>query len=301
MDAAAPHISVLMREVLELLAVEPGMTVVDATAGAGGHLRRLAEAVGPTGRVIGIDRDLRAFEPSAAGGVAAEYSDRVSLKHAAFSEVARLLEEEQLQHVDALLCDLGVSSMQLDEADRGFSFRHDGPLDMRMDKSRGETAWELLASRDEREIADILFHYGEERRSRRIAHAIKRAWPLADSTLALADVIAHAMGGPRGRIHPATRSFQALRIAVNRELDELDALLVALPSLLRTGGRAAVISFHSLEDRKVKHAFRDGTRAADDRPALYRVLNKRPLMATDDERDQNPRSRSAKLRAVERV
>ena len=296
-----PHISVLMNEVLELLNVQPGMTVVDTTAGAGGHLRRLADAVGPSGRVFGIDRDLRAFEESAAGGVAAAYADRVTLKHAPFSEVSRLLSEEGVSGVDALLCDLGVSSMQLDEAERGFSFRNDGPLDMRMDKTRGETAWELLASTDERDIADILFHYGEERRSRHIAHAIKRSWPLPDSTLALAELIARVMGGQRGRIHPATRSFQALRIAVNRELDELDTLLDSLPALLRSGGRAAVISFHSLEDRKVKHSFRSGARADDVRPAFYRLLNKRPLMASDDERDQNPRSRSAKLRAVERV
>lgn len=297
----APHVPVLPDEVMELLAVREGSVVVDVTAGAGGHLRRLAEAVGPSGRVIGMDRDPRAFEESAAGGVLRDYADRVVLRRAPFSEVRRVLHEEGVAAVDGLLCDLGVSSMQLDEAERGFSFRNEGPLDMRMDPTRGETAWELIDRVSENELADILFHYGEERRSRRIARAIKKVWPLPDSTVALAEVIARAMPGPRGRIHPATRSFQGLRIAVNRELDELDALLDALPGLLKPGGRAAVISFHSLEDRRVKLRFREGASATELGPPVYRLLTKRPVVASPEEIARNPRSRSAKLRAVERL
>lgn len=288
-------------EVLALLDLRPGAVVVDATAGAGGHLGRLAEAVGPGGRVIAVDRDLRAFEDNAAGGVVRRYADRAVLHHARFSTLPQVLQAEGVDRVDALLCDLGVSSMQLDEGARGFSFRQDGPLDMRMDREDGETAWEMLARLDESEIADLLYHYGEERQSRRIARAIKRAWPLPDSTLALAERIAAAMGGPRGRIHPATRSFQALRIALNRELDELDALLTQLPSLLRSGGRAALISFHSLEDRRVKQSFRTGASAAGEQGVVYRILTKRPLVAHEDEVAHNPRSRSAKLRGVERL
>ena len=296
-----PHVSVLADEVMELLAVREGSIVVDVTAGAGGHLRRIAQAVGPNGRAIGIDRDPRAFEESAAGSVLRDFPDRVVLKHASFASVRQVLDEEGIQRVDGLLCDLGVSSMQLDEAERGFSLRQDGPLDMRMDPTRGETAFELLERLGERELADVLYHYGEEHRSRRIARAIKRAWPVPDSTLALADLIARAVPGPRGRIHPATKSFQALRIAVNRELEELDTLLDELPGLLRPGGRAALISFHSLEDRRVKQRFRQGAALSEHGPAVFKLLTKRPVVPTPQEIATNPRSRSAKLRAVERI
>lgn len=295
------HISVLADEVLELLAVKAGDVVVDATAGAGGHFGRFAKAVGPTGRVIGLDRDPRAFEDGAAGGIAARFRPQATLHRATFSSVRDVLTQLGVSHVDGLLCDLGVSSMQLDESHRGFSFRNDGPLDMRMDPESGLTAWELLAESDEREIADILYQFGEEHRSRRVARAIKKAWPLPDSTLALADVIARALGGVRGRIHPATKSFQALRIAVNGELQELDALLDVLPDILRPGGRAAIISFHSLEDRRVKHRFRAAASAQDGRAAVYRLCTKRPVIPSDTEQKENPRSRSAKLRVVERL
>jgi 16S rRNA (cytosine1402-N4)-methyltransferase len=292
------HTPVLPRETLELSAAREGILAVDVTAGGGGHLSLLVEAVGPIGRVIALDRDPRAHEPSAAGGVAAQFSDRVTLVRAAFSELEEVLAAQGVEGgVDLVLADLGVSSMQLDEAERGFSLRHDGPLDMRMDPERGESAWEMLDRLDENEIADVLYLYGEERRSRRIARAIKRAWPLKDSTLALADVIAPAAGGRRGRIHPATKSFQGLRIAVNRELEELDSLLAALPRVLRPGGRAAVISFHSLEDRKVKRAFQEGGRRED---PIYSIITKRPVIASEEEQASNPRSRSAKLRVVER-
>lgn len=292
------HVPVLARETLELTRAREGLVAVDVTAGGGGHLELLAEAVGPTGRVIALDRDPRAHEPSAAGGVAARFADRVTLVRAPFSELEEVLAEQGVEQVDLLIADLGVSSMQLDEAERGFSLRHDGPLDMRMDPDRGESAWELLAHLDEEEIADVLYGYGEERRSRRIARAIKRSWPLADSTLALAELIARAAGGRRGRIHPATKSFQALRIAVNRELDELDALLAALPRVLAPGGRAAVISFHSLEDRKVKRAFQEGGRREE---PVYSIVTKRPVVGGAEEVATNPRSRSAKLRVVERT
>lgn len=296
------HVPVLARETLELLAPASGATVVDVTAGGGGHLSLLAEAVGPSGRVIGLDRDPRAHEASAAGGVASRYADRVTLVRAAFSELEHVLAERSIDGVDGLLADIGVSSMQLDESGRGFSFREDGPLDMRMDPDHGESAWELLARLDENEIADVLYQYGEEHRSRRVARAIKRAWPLPDSTLALADVVARALGGKRGRLHPATKSFQALRIAVNHELDELDALLDALPRVLAPGGRAAIISFHSLEDRRVKRAFQTWSRAQPDgSPPPLRLLTKRPVVASDEEIARNPRARSAKLRVAERV
>lgn len=296
------HVPVLARETLELLAARPGAVVADVTAGGGGHLALLAEAVGPSGRVLALDRDPRAHEESAAGGVAKRYSDRITLVRAPFSALEEVLAEQGLSALDGLLADIGVSSMQLDEKERGFSFREDGPLDMRMDPEQGESAWELLARLDENEIADVLYEYGEEHRSRRVARAIKKSWPLPDSTLALADVIARALGGKRGRIHPATKSFQALRIAVNRELEELDALLDAIPRVLAPGGRACVISFHSLEDRRVKRAFQAHSRAQPDgSPPPLRILTKRPLVAADDEVARNPRARSAKLRAVERV
>ncbi len=296
------HVPVLARETTELLAARPGAVAVDVTAGGGGHLQLLAEAVGPAGRVIALDRDPRAHEDSAAGGVAKRYADRVTLVRAAFSELEAVLRDQGVRAVDALLADIGVSSMQLDEKTRGFSFREEGPLDMRMDPDSGESAFELLARLDENEIADVLYQLGDEHRSRRIARAIKRSWPLPDSTLALADVIAHALGGKRGRIHPATKSFQALRIAVNHELDELDALLAAVPGVLAPGGRVCVISFHSLEDRRVKRAFQSLSRAQPDgSPPPLRVLTKRPLVATDDEIARNPRSRSAKLRAAEKT
>lgn len=296
------HVPVLARETLDLLAARPGSVVVDVTAGGGGHLALLADAVGPSGRVIALDRDPRAHEDSAAGGVAKRFADRVTLVRAPFSSLEEVLAAEGVTAVDGLLADIGVSSMQLDEKERGFSFREDGPLDMRMDPEHGESAWELLARLDENEIADVLYQLGEEHRSRRVARAIKRAWPLPDSTLALADVIARSLGGKRGRIHPATKSFQALRIAVNRELDELDALLDAIPRVLAPGGRACVISFHSLEDRRVKRAFQSQSRAQPDgSPPPLRLLTKRPVVAGDDEVASNPRARSAKLRAAERV
>jgi len=302
---ARPHIPVMAETCLELLDIKEGGTYVDVTAGAGGHLRRIAEAVGPTGRVIATDRDLRAHQDDAAGGVAQAF-DHVELVHSPFSALPDVLQERGIDGVDGLLCDLGVSSMQLDEKARGFSFQKDGPIDMRMDTSRGESAYELIDRLSEAELADVLFHYGEERKSRRVARGIKYKWPLDDSTLALAACIERSLvtGGAkkRGKTHLATKSFQALRIAVNRELDELDALLEALPDILNVGGRGVMISFHSLEDRKVKTCFRDGaSRTFDGQMPRWKVLTKKPRIATDDELAANPRARSAKVRAVERI
>ncbi len=290
------HTAVLAEEAVSLLDVKPGAVVVDVTAGAGGHLSRFVQAVGEGGRVIGLDRDDRAFAPDAAGGVAAAHPEVVTLVRAPFSEVRRVLDELGLDGVDALLADIGVSSMQLDEGARGFSFQADAPLDMRMDRSTGLTAAEFIDVTGESDLADVLFQLGEERASRRIAKAIKRG-PVPSTTLELAERVASVLPR-RGRLHPATRTFQALRIAVNGELDQLDALLQAIPDVLKVGGRAAVISFHSLEDRRVKHSFRDmGRKGA----GPLRVLTKKPVVAGDEERRLNPRSRSAKLRVVERL
>jgi 16S rRNA (cytosine1402-N4)-methyltransferase len=286
--AARGHIPVMKSEVLELLDVQPGFVVVDCTAGGGGHLRAFAELVGPHGKVIGLDRDERAFRDDAAGGVRSQFSDRVLLVKSAFADVRAALDEVGVDRVDALFADLGVSSFQLDEADRGFSFRADAPLDMRMDTTTGETAKELIERLDEEELANLIYELGDERKSRRIARALKRR-PIPSTTQELADVVARAVGGPWKRIHPATRTFQALRIAVNGELDQLDALLKALPDVVKPGGRAAILSFHSLEDGRVKRCFRSEG---------FHPITKRPLEPTDDEVAQNPRSRSARLRAA---
>ncbi|MBI1948017.1 MAG: 16S rRNA (cytosine(1402)-N(4))-methyltransferase RsmH [Deltaproteobacteria bacterium] len=290
--AAAGHVPVMLDEVLALVDATPGQTIVDCTAGAGGHLAAFAERVGPTGRVIALDRDPRAHQPDAAGGVAARFADRVTLVQAPFSAVRVALDEVGVERADALFADLGVSSLQLDEPERGFSFRSDAPLDMRMDTTSGETAAELIRRLDERELADVIYLHGEEHKSRRIARTLKREQPT--TTAGLAEAVIHAVGDPRvarrgGGIHPATRTFQALRIAVNRELDELDELLAALPSVLRPGGRAIVLSFHSLEDRRVKLRFRSEG---------YTALTKRPQVPSDAEMLRNPRARSAKLRAA---
>jgi 16S rRNA (cytosine1402-N4)-methyltransferase len=260
--------------------------VCDCTAGGGGHLALFAAAVGDSGRVIALDRDDRAFRDDAAGGVAKRFSQVTLLRHP-FSELPIALASQGLEQVDAVFADLGVSSFQIDEGERGFSFQQDAPLDMRMDRSRGETAAELIARLDDDELADIIYLYGEERQSRRIARSLKRHAPT--TTAQLKEAVVAATGPARGRIHPATKTFQALRIAVNGELDELKALLAALPTVLKQGGRAGFLTFHSLEDRLAKHAFKQ---------AGFHPTTKKPVIADEREVDENPRSRSAKLRVA---
>jgi 16S rRNA (cytosine1402-N4)-methyltransferase len=294
------HISVMPKEVLDNLALFPGAIAVDVTAGGGGHLALMAKQIGTNGRLIAFDRDNRAHAQDAAGGIARKYGN-IELVHAPFSELHAVLEKAGISKVDALLCDLGVSSLQLDDSTRGFSFTHDGPLDMRMDTSAYPSAYELIRDTKEKELADIIYTYGEERKSRRIAHFIKKSWPLPNSTSALARIVTRARGGQREKIHPATRTFQALRIAVNGELEELAALLKMLPDILSSRGRAVFISFHSLEDRLIKQAFKKGSLSNEDQPALWRLLQKRPLIASKEETAANSRSRSAKLRAIEKL
>ena len=293
------HISVMPKEVLDNLALFPGAIAIDVTAGGGGHLALMAEQIGAQGRLIGLDRDNRAHAPDAAGGVANKH-DNVELVHASFSGLRQVLEKAGISQVDALLCDLGVSSPQLDDSSRGFSFLRDGPLDMRMDTTAYPSVYELIQDTKEEDLANIIYQYGEERQSRRIARAIKRSWPLPNSTLALAEVVARACGGKRGKIHPATRTFQALRIAVNHELDELTDLLKMLPDILAPKGHAVFISFHSLEDRLIKQALKKGAMPNENYPPLWRLLQKRPLIASPEETAANPRSRSAKLRSIEK-
>jgi 16S rRNA (cytosine1402-N4)-methyltransferase len=279
----APHLSVLPGPALEALAIEPGGTYVDATFGAGGHTRLILERLGPQGRVIAFDADPRA-------SAYAPDDPRFTLVHADFRRLEPELAERSIDSIDGVLYDLGVSSMQLDEPSRGFSFRTDAPLDLRMDTTRGRTAAEFLAESDEVELADVIFRYGEERNSRRIARAIKARVPRTTGELAAAVAGAVHVSGRRERIHPATRTFQALRIAVNDELGALRESLDGAVRVVRPGGRIAVISFHSLEDRIVKQRFRDD-------PHL-RALTRKPIQPDDAEIASNPRARSAKLRVA---
>jgi 16S rRNA (cytosine1402-N4)-methyltransferase len=290
------HVPVMTAEVLQHLRPEGGGLFVDCTVGLGGHARALLEA-GAT-RILGLDRDLDAL--ARARETLAPWSHRVELVHADYRSLDDVLDRQQIARVDGTLADLGVSSMQFEAPGRGFSFQRDEPLDMRMDRSRGETAADLVAQATERELADAIFAYGEERFSRRIARAIVEARQdvPVDTTLRLASIVRRAI--PRRgfmRIDPATRTFQALRIWVNRELEGLDRFIETAAARLRTGARLVVIAFHSLEDRIVKHTLR----ALERREPLIRVLTKRPLVPTDDEETQNPRARSAKLRAAERL
>lgn len=289
------HVPVLPVEVLHYLQPERGGLFVDCTVGLGGHARSLLEA--GASRVIGFDRDEDAL--AIARETLAPWQDRVELIHADYRDFAKELDARGVTTIDGALADLGVSSMQLDREGRGFSFQRDEPLDMRMDRSSGDTAADLVATASERELADAIYEYGEERYSRRIARAIvdARALEAIRTTGRLASIVRRAVP-VRGyaRIDPATRTFQALRIWVNSELEGLDRLLTALSRRLREGARLVVISFHSLEDRIVKHTFRG---LAQDRRG--HVLTKKPVIAGDAELQVNPRARSAKLRALEGV
>jgi 16S rRNA (cytosine1402-N4)-methyltransferase len=290
------HRPVMVVEALRFLAPERGGFFVDCTVGLGGHARAMVD--GGATRVLGFDRDREALTEARA--TLAGYEDRVELVHADYRELATQLDARGRQTVDGVLADLGVSSLQLDSTTRGFSFRHDAPLDMRMDTSRGPTAADLLRDVDESTLANLIFELGEERYSRRIARAIVRAREAAPiaTTGRLAEVVRRAM--PRRgyqRIDPATRTFQALRIWVNRELEGLDDFVRAAARHLRPGARLVVISFHSLEDRIVKHTLRE----LDRERGLIEVLTKKPVEAAEAEIEANPRARSARLRAAERV
>jgi 16S rRNA (cytosine1402-N4)-methyltransferase len=287
------HDTVLLNETIAWLKPRAGKVYADATLGAGGHTAAILEASAPDGRVVAVDRDLRAVEH--ARERLAAYGDRVQVFHGEFRHLTQVLQSAGIEHVDGLIADLGVSSPQLDVAERGFAFASDGPLDMRMDQSQGETALSLIGRLSERELADVIYELGDERRSRAIARSIRTA--LANSELSttgdLRRAVVKAIGRPpNSKIDPATRTFQALRIAVNDELGQLTALISCLPVILADAGVCVLISFHSHEDRLVKH----GLRAE----AELEVLTKRPVVPSDEECARNRRARSAKLRAAQR-
>jgi len=314
------HVPVLPAEVVALLQPERGGTFVDGTVGLGGHARLLLD--GGATRLIGIDRDPDAL--ALAGEALGRYGDRVTLVHADYRDLDAVLDAHGVAAVAGVLVDLGVSSLQLDREGRGFSFRRDEPLDMRMDRTQGETAAEMLARVDESELADVIYQFGEERRSRQVARAIvaaRQQAPIA-TTGRLAEIVRRGVAargrgprrGSRGGVHwqridPATRTFQALRIWVNRELDGLDSFIGRAAARLQPGGRLAVIAFHSLEDRVVKHTLRalsqppslDDRATAGHAAGLIKVLTKHPVVAGEAEAAANPRARSAKLRAAVRV
>jgi 16S rRNA (cytosine1402-N4)-methyltransferase len=285
------HTTVMRDEVVAALAPKVGGVYVDATLGAGGHTVALLEAE-PKARIVAIDRDPAAI--AAARQRLAPVSDRITLVHARFSTICEALEALGIARVDGLVADLGLSSPQLDDPERGMSFRHEGPIDMRMghEEDDGETALDLIGRLHDDELANLIYQFGDERRSRRIARSIRKALTAGElrTTLDLRRAIVRAVGPARvGGVDPATRTFQALRIAVNRELEELTVLLTALSRVLAPGAVASLISFHSLEDRLVKHAFLE---------PRWAPLTKRPLTPSDDECAQNPRARSAKLRSA---
>jgi 16S rRNA (cytosine1402-N4)-methyltransferase len=285
------HVPVLAQEVIEWLRPAAGQTIVDGTLGGGGHTRLLAEAVGPTGLVVSLDRDLKAVE----------HAERelnglpVRAIHANYSDIPEVLAANDLTTVDGVLLDLGLSSDQLADHQRGFSFQSDGPLDLRFDTTRGEPAWRLIERLSAEHLADLIYQYGEERFSRRIARhivEIRRAGPIHTASELARTIRASVPRSREERIDPATRTFQALRIAVNEELKWLEVALRRLPDSLNPGGRLAIISFHSLEDRLVKESYREDARLD--------VCTRRPLRPTEQEIARNPRSRSAKMRVGER-
>jgi len=292
------HVPVLLQLAIRMLHVRRGGVVVDATLGSAGHASEIARQLGREGKLIGFDRDpdamaLASERLNALREELGSEMPQVVLHDVEFSRMAEVLGGEK---VDGLLADFGVSSMQFDQAHRGFSFQAEGHLDMRMNPRQGVTAEQVVNQTGEKELADLIYEFGEERRSRRIARAIVRSRPVT-STGQLARIVAGAAGAMnQERIHPATRTFQALRIYVNSELSEIDALLAVAPKVVKPGGRLVAISFHSLEDRRVKDALREGARQG-----FWEVLTRKPLTAEAEETDRNPRARSAKLRAAERA
>ncbi len=291
------HVPVLLQDAIQFLNVRAGSVVADCTLGLAGHAAEIIRRLGPQGRLIGFDRDPEALALAKArlDQVASELGSQapqITLIGEAFSSISEHVEPGSL---DGILADFGVSSLQLDEARRGFSFMADGPLDMRQDPRSGPTAAQVVNEANERELADLIYEYGDERRSRRIARAIVRGRPVT-TTGQLSRIVASAAPSMKqDKIHPATRTFQALRIYVNRELDEIRALLEAAPTLLNPSGRLVVISFHSLEDRIAKDILREYAHKG-----IVQVLTKKPVTANEEEVDRNPRSRSAKLRAAEK-
>jgi len=302
------HVPVLLKEAIDFLAVRRGGTYIDATVGLGGHSLEIAKRLGAPGHLIGFDKDPAALDVARerlkgvvgrSSYVVGQNQDRqndwpsVELRHGSFADLAN---DERRTACDGILADLGVSSLQFSDATRGFSFQADGPLDMRMNPMSEPTAEQVVNQFDERELADLIYEFGEERRSRRIARAIVRSRPILTTAQLAAVISTAARPMKHERIHPATRTFQALRIFVNRELDDLQKLLEAAPQLLKPGGRLVVISFHSLEDRRVKDEMREGAKAG-----RYKLLTKKPVTPSEGEIALNPRARSAKLRAAERV
>ena len=304
------HVPVMLNETLDLLISNPAGTYIDGTIGRGGHAIEILKRLSPEGRLIGLDRDAEAIEQTAE--TLKEFGERAQRIHGNFAEMKELCKTIGVTEVDGVLLDLGVSSPQLDVAERGFSFSKDGPLDMRMDQTKGRSAADWVNEEDEETLANVIYQFGEERKSRRIARAIVNARETGriERTLELAEIVEKAAGGRRGPTHPATRTFQALRMAVNAELENLEAGLEAGLSMLREGGRMTAITFHSLEDRMVKQCFKrhtvkreslqqGGEKLSFEEPAV-RLINRKPLTATKEECSDNPRARSAKLRAVER-
>ena len=315
MSIESLHKPVMRQEALKALNLKPGQTIVDATVGTAGHSLEILKAISPGGRLIGIDRDedslviakerLAEFNSQVDGSTALTTGGlirpTIDIAHGDFRDINKILSALKVKKVDGILFDLGVSSYQLDSKERGFSFRYDAPLDMRMDKTSYILAYDLVNNLTEKEISDILWMFGEERWHNRIARYLvrERSHSPVATTGQLRDIVLRAIGrpfSPGQRIHPATRTFQALRIAVNRELEALEEALRAVPELLKKNGRVCVISFHSLEDRIVKHNFKENSLKG-----IYRIITKKPLEAGDDETAQNQRSRSAKMRAASKI
>ena len=283
----------MLREVLEWLCIRSEGNYLDATTGTGGHLVEIARRL-TTGRVYGIDRDPQAL--AIARERVSDWKDKVTLVKASFSEIGEVARQQQMPPLDGVLADLGVSTLELDTPERGFSFRYAAPLDMRMDPEQALTAEEIVNHWPERELADLLYHKAEERDSRRIARAIVRARPIRD-TAHLATVVAGARKARgRQRLHPATKTFLALRIAVNREEEELEQFLSRAPATISPGGRWVILSYHSLEDRRVKHAFQRL-----EREGQFQILTKKIIEPTLDEIHDNPRARSAKMRVAQKL
>jgi len=311
-DSEFEHKSILVSEILGFLDLQPGSVVIDATLGLGGHAEAVLQTFADT-KVIGIDQDQKALENATER--LKSFGSRFQGVHSNFVEISSVADERNITAVDAVIADLGVSSMQLDDAERGFSFRFDAPLDMRMDTSKGSTAAELLEELDQEEIANLIYRYGEERKSRRVARLIverRDAGQPVRSTEELARLVERAVGrSPKDKIHPATRTFQALRIAVNNELGILDGFIKDSIDLLKLNGTLSVITFHSLEDRIVKQAFQKLSGKCFCPPRIPKcvcgaekrveILTRKPVVPTEDEMSVNPRSRSAKLRVCRKL